>query len=275
MNAARSFLRLVRSGPERQALESGQVDAVLDRASGTAVLLPAARRALSAANDAIANRLLAALPGEDYRSLLGALEPVVLKAGEVLYEPGDRIRQVYFPADCQVSLLIVMADRKVLEVGLVGCEGMVGIPLALGAEASPVRAVVQGAGSALRMKAASFREALARCLPLQRELCRYAYAKLGQARQSAACNRFHQLEARLACSLLMICDRVRADQFRLTHEFLADALGVRRAGVTNAASALQRLNLIRYRRGNVRILDRDGLRKASCGCYEIVRNLAG
>ena len=151
---------------------------------------------------------------------------------------------------------------------------MVGIPLALGAELSPVRALVQGLGSAVRMKASAFLVALARCAPLQRELYRYAYAKLVQARQTAACNRFHLVEARLARWLLMTRDRVRSDQFHLTHEFLADTLGIRRAGVTNAATSLQQRKLISYRRGNITILDRSGLRAASCACYEIVRNLA-
>jgi len=268
-------LRLVKGGRERRAIEAGQVDAVLDPATGTAFLLPDARRALFLAGGPIANGLLAALPREDYRSLLGELEPVTLTSGEVLYEPGERIRHVYFLNDGQVSLLMVMVDRKALEVGLVGREGMVGVPLALGADASPVRALVQGSGSALRMKAASFCEALGRCLPLQRELDRYVFAKLVQARQTAACNRFHQVEARLARCLLMTGDRVRSDRFHLTHEFLADTLGVRRVGVTNAATALQRRKLISYHRGNIRILDRQGLRAASCGCYEIVRSLAG
>jgi CRP-like cAMP-binding protein len=141
-------------------------------------------------------------------------------------------------------------------------------------EISPVRVLVQGSGGALRMKAAAFCDALGRCPSLQRELLRYAYVKLVQARQTAACNRFHQVEARLARCLLMIRDRVRADRFHLTHEFLADTLGVRRVGVTNAASALQRRKLISYRRGNIRLLDAEGLRAASCACYEIVRNLA-
>jgi CRP-like cAMP-binding protein len=268
------LLRLVKNGPERRAIEAGQVDAVLDAATGTAFLLPDARRALFLAGGPIANSLLAALPREDYRSLLAELEPVTLTLGEVLYEPGERLRHVYFLNDGLVSLLMVMADRKALEVGLVGREGMVGVALALGAEASPVRALVQGSGSALRMKAASFREALGRSLALQREVERYAFAKLVQARQTAACNRFHQVEARLARCLLMTGDRVRSDRFHLTHEFLADTLGVRRVGVTNAATALQRRKLISYRRGDIRILDRKGLKAASCGCYEIVRNLA-
>jgi len=267
-------LRLVKSGPELRALEAGQVDAVLDPATGTAHLLPAAERALAAAGAPIVNSLLAALPREDYQSLLGELESVTLASGQVLHEPGERIRHVYFPNDAQVSLLIVMADRKVLEVGLVGREGMVGIALALRAEASAVRVLVQGSGSALRMNAASFREALGRSLPLQHELHRYAYAKLIQARQTAACNRFHQVAGRLASWLLLTRDRVRSDRFHLTHEFLAATLGIRRVGVTNAATALQRRKLISYQRGNIRILDRRGLTAASCGCYEIVRNLA-
>jgi CRP-like cAMP-binding protein len=268
------ILRLVKSEPERRAIEAGQVDAVLDRETGTAVLLPQARHALSLAGGAIANSLLATLSREDYRSLLEALEPVTLTVGQVLYEPGDRIRHVYFPSDAHVSLRVVMLDRKVLEVGLVGQEGVVGIALALGAETSPVRVLVQGAGRALRMKAADFRAAMDRCLPLQRELYRYAYAKLLQARQTAACNRFHQVQARLAGWLLLTRDRVRADQFHVTHELLGETLGVRRSGVTNAAVALQRRKLISYRRGDIRILDRKGLQAASCGCYEIVRSLA-
>jgi CRP-like cAMP-binding protein len=254
------ILHLVKSGPELRALEAGQVDAVLDPATRSAILL-------------IPNSLLAALPGEDYRTLLGELEAVTLTCGEVLYEPGERIRHVYFPSDAQVSLLIVMAD-KALEVGLVGHEGMVGIPLALGTEVSAVRVLVQGSGGALRMKAASFRAALARCPALQEELHRYAYAKLTQARQIAACNRFHEVEARLAGWLLLTRDRVRSDQFHLTHEFVAATLGIRRVGVTNAAGALQGRGLISYQRGDIRILDRHGLEKASCGCYEIVRKLA-
>ena len=275
MNAATGrLLRLVKSGPERSAIEAGQVDAVLDAETGTAFLLPEARRALSLVGGQVANSLLAALPREEYRSLLGELQSVTLTSGEVLYEPGERVRHVYFLNDGQVSLLMVMADRKALEVGLVGHEGMIGVGLVLGAEASPVRALVQGSGSALRMSAAAFCAVFARSPLFQREVLRYVFAKLAQARQAAACNRFHQVEARLARWLLMTRDRVRSDQFHLTHEFLADTLGVRRVGVTNAASSLQRRKLIGYHRGDIRILDRKGLQAASCACYEIVRNLA-
>jgi CRP-like cAMP-binding protein len=268
------ILRLVKGGPERSALDSGEIDAVLDHETRTAHLLPDAQRALMLGGAQAANSLLAALPRQDYRRMLAELEPVNLVYGEVLYEPGDRARHVYFPGDAHVSLLVVVDKANALEVGLVGREGMVGMSLALGVEDEPVRAQVQGGGTALRMKAAAFREELARCAPLQREVYRFAYAKLAQARQTAACNRFHQVPARLARWLLMTRDRVRSNQFHLTHEFLADMLGVRRAGVTNAAVSLQRKKLISYQRGNISILDADGLAAAACACYEIVRKLA-
>lgn len=275
MSAANGrILRLVKNGPEREALESGQVDAVLDHASGTALLLPEAERALSSPAGEAANGLLAALPRRDYERLLAELELVALTYGEVLYEPGARIRYVYFPNDAIVSLLVVV-EHKALEVSLVGREGLVGIPLALGADLAPVRALVQGTGSALRMKAASFREELERCVPLQREIYRYAYAKLLQARQTAACNRFHQVDQRLARWLLMTHDRVRGNRVHLTHEFLADMLGVRRVGVTTAAAELQRRGLIEYHRGDIRILDRRRLETAACSCYRLDEAFAG
>src|SRR5436190_22857156 len=267
------ILRLVKGGPERRALDSGEIDAVLDRGTRTALLLPEAQRALILAGAQPPNHLLAALPRQDYQRLLPELEPVNLIYGEVLFEPGERLRHAYFPDSAHVSLLTVLEKGKALEVSLVGREGMVGVPLALGVDDSPVRALVQGSGTALRMKAAAFREALARSAPLQREMYRYAYDKLAQARQTAACNRFHQVEERLARWLLMTRDRVRADQFHLTHEFLADMLGVRRAGVTNAAISLQRKKLISYRRGHISVLDRAGLAAAACPCYKVVRDL--
>jgi PAS domain S-box-containing protein len=220
-----------------------------------------------------ANSLLAALPRKDYRRLLAGLEPVTLNYGDVLYEPGESIQHVYFPNDSLVSLLTTIEGHQALEVGLVGREGMVGLSLALGIGVSPVRALVQGTGTAMRMQSAQFSKEFRRCLPLQRALYRHAYSMLGQVRQTAACNRFHQVDARLARWLLMTHDRVQSDEFLLTQEFLADMLGVRRAGVTNAASALQRHKLISYRRGKIRILDRKGLEAASCSCYEIVANL--
>ncbi|HUQ76705.1 MAG TPA: Crp/Fnr family transcriptional regulator [Burkholderiales bacterium] len=266
--------RRAKTGPELHALDAGEIDAVLDPATQTAHLLPDAQRALMLGGALPLNSLLAALPRQDYQRMLPELEPVNLSYGEVLYEPTDRLAHVYFPGDAQISLLVVLDAGKALEVALVGREGLVGIPLAFDVEDSPVRARVQGSGSAVRMQAGSFREELARCAPLQREVHRYAYAKLAQARQTAVCNRFHPVEARLARWLLLTRDRVRAEQFHLTHEFLADMLGVRRAGVTEAAASLQRRKLIRYSRGDITILDREGLAAASCACYEVVRKLA-
>ena len=269
-------LRLPKGGPEQQAIEAGEIDAIIDHASSNVVLLPAARRALRERADriSVANSVLAALPRSDYLALLDGLEPVTLTYGTVLYEPNEPIGHVFFPIDCLVSLLTKVEGRHAMEVGLVGREGMVGVALALGVEASCVRALVQGTGTAVRMKAARFHKAFQQCLPLQRELYRYAYAKLLQARQTAACNRFHEVQARLAGWLLLTRDRVHAEHFHVTHELLGETLGVRRSGVSNAAAALQRRKLISYRRGDIRILDRKGLQAASCGCYEIVRSLA-
>ena len=234
--------------------------------------LPGIERKL-AKGDLLENALLAALPRKDYRELLSGLKLVTLTYGEVLYEPDEPIRHVYFPNDCLVSLLTTVEGHQALEVGLVGREGIVGISLALGTGVASVRALVQGTGTAMRMNAARFRRALRNSLPLQGELHRFIHAKLAQARQTAACNRFHVVEARLARWLLMTRDRVRSDQFLLTQAFLADMLGVRRVGVSSAAGALQRRKLISYTRGKIRILDRKGLEAASCGCYEIIRNL--
>jgi len=221
----------------------------------------------------IPNSLLAALPRKSYLRLLPGLVPVELVFGDVLYEAGQPIRDVYFPSQSLVSLLTVVEGHLALEVGLVGREGMVGFPLALGVGVSPVRALVQGAGPALRMNAARFRKELGNSPPLQRELYRYVHAMMTQISQTAACNRFHVVEARLARWLLMTRDRVGSGEFRMTQEFLSNMLGVRRVGVTEAASALQRRKLIEYSRGNIRILDDRGLEEACCSCYEMVRDM--
>lgn len=221
----------------------------------------------------IPNSLLAALPRKSYLRLLPGLVPVELVFGDVLYEAGQPIRDVYFPSQSLVSLLTVVEGHLALEVGLVGREGMVGFPLALGVGVSPVRALVQGAGPALRMSAARFRKEFGMSQPLQRELYRYVHAMMAQISQTAACNRFHVVEARLARWLLMTRDRVCSTEFRMTQDFLSHMLGVRRVGVTEAASALQRQNLIEYSRGNIKILDNRGLEAASCSCYEAVRDM--
>ncbi|HET7729307.1 MAG TPA: Crp/Fnr family transcriptional regulator [Usitatibacter sp.] len=214
------------------------------------------------------NRLLAALPGTVQRKLARALEPVTLTAGEVLVESGMPVAHVYFPLDCVVSLLTVADGRIALEVALVGCESMVGVTVALGLGDSPVRALVQGPGEALRMKAEPFRRAFDESPALHRAVHLCAVSLLDQVTRTAACNRFHVVESRLARSLLMTRDRLASSSFHLTHEFLAQLLGVRRAGITTAAHSLKSRGLIEYSRGQISIVDGRGLEAASCSCYE-------
>jgi len=228
---------------------------------------------MKAANQKVANNLLAALPGRNYQRLLSGLEPVTLNFGDVLYEPGQRIRHVYFPGNSLVSLLTLVDGRMALEVGMVGREGMVGLPLALGADVSPVRALVQGAGTAMRMTSARFSREIRKSPQLQQGVHRYANALMAQVSQTAACNRFHVVVARLARWLLMTRDRVRSGEFRLTHEFLSHMLGVRRVGVPTAARTLQARKLIDYSRGNIKILDHKGLEAAACRCYQVVKDV--
>lgn len=221
----------------------------------------------------VVNSLLAALPRKEYQRLLAGLEPVTLTFGEILYEPGEPIRHVYFPNDSLVSLLVLVDGPLALKIGLVGHEGMLGIPLALGFNVSDNRALVQETGTAMRMKSARFCKEFPHSPLLQRELYRYIHVLIAEAGQIAACSCFHVLEARLARLLLTTRDRERSDQFHLTHEYLAHMLGVRRVGVTEAASALQKHKLIDYSRANIRILDRKGLEAVSCQCYKIIKDL--
>src|SRR5512140_555178 len=219
----------------------------------------------------VTNRVLATIPPREYKRLKVHLEPVTLKFGQVLYNPGKPIEHVYFPVDCLISLLTAVDKRRTLEVGMVGSEGMAGMPFILGIGISGVRAIVQGGGDALRMRSAPFRAEFDRNRSLQDALYRYTYALMAQISQTAACNRFHEAEPRLARWLLMTRDRVESDEFRLTHEFLAHMLGLRREGVTEAASALKERKLIDYTRGEIRILDVRGLKASSCSCYQIVK----
>jgi CRP-like cAMP-binding protein len=221
----------------------------------------------SATRAADVNYLLQALPRRDLARMLTACDNVELRIADVIYSPGERLRDVFLPVSGFISLIMQIDDTSSLEVGLVGNEGMFGIPLVLGVDVSPMRAVVQGPGSALRMDAAQFRRELERCQPLRREIGRYLCVRLTQLAQISACTRFHVVEARLARWLLMTQDRARANTFHITQELLALMLGVRRVGVTKAATSLQKRSLIQYSRGNITVLDRQGLKAAACGCY--------
>jgi len=222
---------------------------------------------------AVANHVLATIPAAQYRRLRFQLEPIRLEFGQVLYEPAEPIAFVYFPINCLISLLTAVDKRRTLEVGMVGNEGMVGMPFILGVGVSGVRALVQGDGAALRMAADHFRTEFDRNRPLQQALFRYMHALMAQISQTAACNRFHPAGARLARWLLMTRDRLDCDEFPLTHEFLAHMLGLRRVGITQAANTLRRRKLISYHRGVIQILDAKGLEASCCPCYRVVKDV--
>ncbi|MBY0557938.1 MAG: Crp/Fnr family transcriptional regulator [Burkholderiaceae bacterium] len=217
------------------------------------------------------NRLLASLPESERGSLLASCILRRVQAAEVLAEPGQVMPQIFFPLDTLVSLLAVAEGRMTLEVVLVGQEGMVGASAALSARPAQFRAVVQRAGWLVCLEATQFRRAFERMPSLQRQVQRYTDVLLAQALQIAMCSRFHILEARLARSLLITRERLRLEKFHLTHEFLAQMLGVRRVGVTKAASALQHKQLICYSRGNIEMLDAAGLAAVACPCYSLVK----
>lgn len=215
------------------------------------------------------NVLIAQLPSKDRTRFLAACEEIELRLEDTLNEPGGRVRHVYFPTDgCYISLLTRVDSETSLEVGLVGREGMCGASVMLGTDTSPLRALVQGGGPALRLSVAAFKRELRNSPALQRALNRYLYVLMTQLAQSAACARFHLLEARMARWLLMTQDRAHSNRFRITHAFLAWMLGVRRAGVSEAANALQARNLLAYKRGDMTVLDRPGLEAAACSCYK-------
>lgn len=213
------------------------------------------------------NQLIESLPSSSRSRLLAICEPVELVLGEVLGEVGTPTRFVYFPTVGFVSLVTAIKGKPTLEVGMVGREGMLGAQLVLGVDTAPLHAVVQGAGAAWRIGASGFSKELARSKALQRGLNRYIYVTMTQLASTAFCLRFHQIGQRLARWLLMTQDRAHSERFHITHEFLAYMLGVRRVGITTAAHALQRQGLIRYRRGEIQVLNRRGLKAAACSCY--------
>lgn len=217
------------------------------------------------------NHLIELLPRKERLRLLALCEPIELVFAEVLCEPGERTRYVYFPVDGFISLLTQIGGKAALEVGMVGREGMLGIQLVMGVSTAPLHALVQGSGSAWRISAAAFKRELVRSVALRNGLSRYAYVLMRQLAASAACLRFHEIGPRLARWLLMSHDRAHSDSFRVTHEFLAYMLGVRRVGVTRAATVLQRAKYIEYHRGALTVLDRRGLELAACSCYAMDR----
>lgn len=215
----------------------------------------------------IQNHLIERLPSADRKRLLAMCEPVDLRLSEVLCEPGIPMRQVLFPTDGFLSLVIRAEGHAGLEVGMIGREGMLGAQLALGVAQAPMRAIVQGPGRVWQVGRVPFARELARCVSLRGMLHRYLYVLMVQLATASACRRFHGIAPRLARWLLMSHDRAQADRFHVTHEFLALMLGVRRVGVTVAAGGLQGDGLIRYHRGELSVLDRAGLEGRSCRCY--------
>lgn len=213
------------------------------------------------------NQLLAALPANQRRAFLADCTGVDLAPGAVLYEQGERIRFVYFPTGSVISMLATVDRNSTIEIGMIGIEGMCGFTVMLGNSASPLRALIQGAGQAWRMKATSFLHHLETLSALRPLLDRYACVILRQLAQTAACTRFHVLEKRLARWLLMTQDRAHSNTLEITQAFLAHMLGVRRVGVTEAARALQSRKVIHYSRGKLEILSRKRLEAAACACY--------
>jgi CRP-like cAMP-binding protein len=217
------------------------------------------------------NHLLAALPAADYERLAPHLELVEMLLGEVLYESGERLQHVYFPTTAIVSLLYVMENGSSAEIAVVGNEGILGISLFMGGETTPSRAIVQSAGYGYRLKAQLLKQEFNRGGPVQRLLLRYTQALITQMAQTAVCNRHHSVEQQLCRWLLLSLDRLSSNELTMTQELIANMLGVRREGVTEAAGKLQRAGLIEYTRGHIKVLDRPGLEKRVCECYQVVK----
>jgi CRP-like cAMP-binding protein len=219
-----------------------------------------------------ANRLLASLPAEDYERMLRNLKPVTFSLGEIIYEPLGLMEYVYFPTTAHISLIYTMENGATAEVGLVGNEGVVGVALFMGGDKTPNRAVVQGAGDALRMSAEAMQEEFKRGGAFQLLLLRYTQWLITQISQTAVCNRLHSTEQRLCRWVLMTHDRANSDKLQMTHEFISHMLGIQREGVSLAAHRLQKDGAISYRRGIIKILDRQKLEERACECYQVVRS---
>jgi CRP-like cAMP-binding protein len=217
------------------------------------------------------NRLLAALPADVLADLAPALEPVALPLGAAIYESGGKQKYVYFPASGIVSLLYVLADGSSAEIAVTGCEGLVGISLFMGGETTPSRAVVQSAGQAFRLNASSLKTEFERGGALQHLLLRFTQALITQMTQTAVCNRHHSIDQQLCRWLLLSLDRLPSSELVMTQELIANMLGVRREGVTEAARKLQADGLIDYRRGRIEVLDRSGIEARVCECYSVVK----
>jgi CRP-like cAMP-binding protein len=218
------------------------------------------------------NDLLKALPSAEWNRWQPLLEPVDLPLGKVLYESGRKLSYVYFPSTAIVSLLYVMQDGSSAEIAVVGREGVVGIALFMGGESTTNRAVIQSAGRGVRLKAASIRDEFSRSGPVMHLLLRYTQALITQMAQTAVCNRHHSLDQQLCRWLLLSLDRLSGNEVVMTQELIANMLGVRREGVTEAAVRLQKLGLIRYARGHITVLDRPALEQRTCECYGVVRD---
>jgi len=226
---------------------------------------------MSAPPDPRQNHLLAALPADEYIRVLPRLEPIPMPLGHVLYESGTQMRFVYFPTTSIVSLLYVMEDGASAEIAVVGNEGIVGVSLFMGGETTPSRAVVQSAGQAYRLKGQHLKDEFYRAGPMQHLLLRYTQSLLTQMAQTAVCNRHHSLDQQLCRWLLLSLDRLPSNELVMTQELIANMLGVRREGVTEAAGNLQRDGLIAYRRGHITVLDRPALEARACECYSVVK----
>lgn len=217
------------------------------------------------------NYLLAALPAAEQQRLFPQLEPVPMPLGKVLYESGSKLGHVYFPTDCIVSLLYVMEDGSSAEIAVVGNEGLVGVALFMGGETTPSRALVQSAGFAYRLAGAAMKQEFNRSGAMQHLLLRYTQALLTQMAQTAVCNRHHSVDQQLCRWLLLSLDRLPSNEVSMTQELIANMLGVRREGVTEAAGNLQNAGLIRYSRGRITVVDRARLEQRVCECYAVVK----